>query len=49
VDVPRYGGLILAAQIWENDLEGRRERDQLRDNFVRGFDAGTINERSEFL
>ena len=49
MDVPRYGGLILASQVWESDLESKEERDRLRDDFARGYDERTINERSEFL
>jgi hypothetical protein len=49
VDVPRYGGLIVAAQVWESDDEGPGDRDRLRDDFARGFDQRTINQRSAFL
>jgi hypothetical protein len=49
MDVPRYGGLILASQVWESDIESQEERDRLRDDFARGYDERTINERSEFL
>jgi hypothetical protein len=49
VDVPRYGGLIVAAQVWESDDEGPAERNRIRDDFARGYDARTINQRSQFL
>jgi hypothetical protein len=49
MDVPRNGGLILASQVWESDVESKEERDKIRDNFARRFDEGTVNERSAFL
>ncbi|NAZ77905.1 hypothetical protein GTQ99_21200, partial [Kineococcus sp. T13] len=49
VDVPRYGGLVFAVQMWENDSESSDERRRLRDDFARGYDERTINERSRLL
>jgi hypothetical protein len=49
VDVPRYGGLIVPAQVWESDDEGPGDRVRLRDDFARGYDERTISQRSAFL
>jgi hypothetical protein len=49
VDVPRYGGLIVPAQVWESDDEGPGERGRLRDEFALGYDQRTTNQRSQFL
>ncbi|MHA6782822.1 hypothetical protein ACVGOW_17770 [Pseudonocardia saturnea] len=49
VDVPRYGGLVVATQVWEHDDESGGDRDRLRDDFARGYSTRTVNARSAFL
>jgi hypothetical protein len=49
VTVPRYGGLIVPAQLWESDDESASDRNRMRDDFVRGYTKETVNERSRFL
>ena len=39
----------MAAQVWESDSETIADRDKIRDDFARGFDERTINERSQFF
>ncbi len=49
VTVPRYGGLIVPAQVWEHDDESAGDRRKIAENFQRGYDPEDINERSELL
>lgn len=49
VDIPRYGGLIVAGQVWESDLESAEERKELEVSFASEFGGRTINQRSRFL
>jgi DNA-binding beta-propeller fold protein YncE len=49
VDVPRHGGLIVPAQVWESDEEGSSKRDQLLEEFARRYRDDSGSSRSEFL
>jgi hypothetical protein len=48
VTVPRYGGLLVPAQVWESDLEAKHDRDTAEANFRDGV-AEDSNERSALL
>jgi len=49
VTVPRYGGLIITAQVWESDEENQRMRDDAERAFKNGFNPDDVSERSAFL
>lgn len=49
VQVPRFTGLLLPAQMWESDAEDERARNEIRDTLARGYSQDDINRRSKFL
>lgn len=49
LDVPRFSGLIVGAQVWESDLESAADRRRALSAFATGYSAKTTNERSAFL
>ena len=49
IPVPRYGGLILAMQVWESDDESGSDRDELEEKFAGTFVDELETRRSEFL
>jgi DNA-binding beta-propeller fold protein YncE len=49
VDVPRHGGLIVPAQVWESDNEGSDTRDRLLREFARKYADDGGSSRSRFL